>query len=62
MEKRLGEPVTKGETLFEIYANDPGKITEAKKLLDEAVTISDRYDGKHQLVYAEIDMDTADEQ
>lgn len=55
VEKRLGEPVGKGETLFRIYANDKTKIAEARKLLDEAVTIEDAYTGGHQLVYDEID-------
>jgi len=55
VEKRLGEPVKKGEVLFKIYANDESKIKDARALLDEAVTISQEYNGKHQLVYAEID-------
>ncbi|MEX1307338.1 MAG: pyrimidine-nucleoside phosphorylase [Eubacteriales bacterium] len=55
VEKRLGESVKKGERLFKIYANDKAKSVEARKLLDEAVTIKDAYTGQHQLVYDEID-------
>ena len=55
VEKRLGETVKAGETLFKIYANDQSKIADARKLLDEAIKIEESYNGGHQLVYAEID-------
>lgn len=55
VEKRLGEPVKRGETLFKIYANDQSKIADARGLLDEATKIEESYQGAHRLVYAELD-------
>ncbi len=55
VDKRLGDPVKKGEAVFKVYANDKNKLDEALAILDNAVTITDTPQGKPKLIYAVID-------
>ncbi len=36
---KVGDPVTRGQVLFEIHANDPRKLQQAKERLKNAVKI-----------------------
>jgi Thymidine phosphorylase len=55
--KKLGDPVSRGEALATLYANDPDKLKEAKQRLLSAYVIGADKPGKQKAVYAVVTKD-----
>jgi pyrimidine-nucleoside phosphorylase len=55
--KKLGDPVSRGEALATLYANDPDKLKEAKQRLLNAYVIGADKPGKQKAVYAVVTKD-----
>jgi pyrimidine-nucleoside phosphorylase len=55
LRKKTGEPVQKGEALFDLYTSDGQKIQPALELLDQAVTITESYSPNQPLISTVID-------
>ena len=51
LNKKSGEYVTKGETLYTIYSNDEDKTKQAQQYCDNAFVISDIKPGTKSLIY-----------
>lgn len=52
--KKVGEPVTAGETLAVLHANDPDRLARAEDVLEKAFTISDRKPLEKPLILGEV--------
>lgn len=57
LKKKLGDPVTKGEELAVLYANDTTKLSEAKKRFLEAYVIGKDKPAKNKYVYSIVTKD-----
>ena len=55
--KTAGEQVERGEELCLLHARDPGRLEEAKRLMEAAVTITEQAPGPRRLLLEEIDSD-----
>ncbi len=55
--KKLGDTVSKGESLATLYANDPEKLKDAKNRFLKAYTINQEKPKKHPYVYAIVTKD-----
>ena len=59
--KTAGEKVRRGEELCLLHARDPGRLEEAGRLMEAAVTVGEQAPGPRRLVLEEIDSDALGE-
>ena len=61
MNKKSGEYVNKGETLYTIYSNDEESTRTAQRLCDGAFSINDSKPAQNGLIYEIVKTDEDDD-